>query len=262
MNIYGVKFKSYGKTYYFNAKERHEINTSVVVETVRGNELAEVVSHVKKEDIVAIKGDMKQIVRKASQQDIDQHDKNESKASKYVIEIQEEIDKLGLDMRVVRCELTLDATKLVVIYVSEQRVDFRSLLKIINNKYKKRIELKQIGARDKAKMMGGLGVCGLPLCCSTFLGDFSVVSINMAKNQALALNIPKLSGACGKLMCCLKYENETYTELRKGFPKMNQQVFYEGERYKVTGMNILMRKVKIENPGNIQFIDLDLLGLK
>ncbi len=262
MNIYGVKFKSYGKTYFFTAKERHEINSIVVVETVRGNELAEVVSHVNKEEVIAIKGDMKPIIRKATDQDQVKHEQNEEKAKAYVVEIQEEIDKLKLDMRVVRCELTLDASKLVVIYVSEQRVDFRALLKIINGKYKKRIELKQIGARDKAKMMGGLGVCGLPLCCSTFLGDFSVVSINMAKNQALALNIPKLSGACGKLMCCLKYENETYTELRKGFPKMNAHVVYEGERYKVTGMNILMRKVKIENQGDIQFVDVDLIGAK
>ncbi len=120
-----------------------------------------------------------------------------------------------------------------------------------------RIELRQIGTRDKAKLVGGIGICGLPLCCSSFLNEFDGISISRAKNQLLSLNIPKLSGHCGKLICCLKYEDDAYTELRKDFPKVGLRLMYEGEQYRITSMNVLTRIVKLENPNNVHFLPLE-----
>ena len=141
-------------------------------------------------------------------------------------------------------------------YVSDDRVDFRELLKELASVFKCRIELRQIGPRDKAKLVGGLGSCGLPLCCSSFLGEFDGVSINMAKNQMLAINIEKISGACGRLMCCLKFEDDIYTQEKKRFPKIGTKVIYEDKLYKVTSINILSDTIKIEGEGTVLFVDL------
>ena len=150
----------------------------------------------------------------------------------------------------------MDRSKIIFVYVADERVDFRELLKELAGIFKCRIELRQIGPRDKAKIIGGLGTCGMETCCSRFMDDFDVVSINMAKNQLLALNIQKLSGQCGKLMCCLKFEDENYKQLRAGLPKMNAQVEYEGKLYRVTSMNVINGTAKLENRENVQFIAL------
>lgn len=142
-------------------------------------------------------------------------------------------------------------------YTSETRVDFRELLKELASVFKCRIELRQIGPRDKSKIVGGLGSCGLPLCCSSFLGEFDGVSINMAKNQMLAINIDKISGACGRLLCCLKYEDDTYTKEKQRFPKIGSKVKYDNKIVKVTGLNVISDLVKIEHDGNISFVSLD-----
>ena len=160
-------------------------------------------------------------------------------------------------MRLLKAEYTLDATKVIIIYVSDNRVDFRELLKELAAKLKCRIELRQIGTRDRSKIVGGIGVCGLPLCCNSFLGEFDGISINMAKNQFLALNIQKLSGHCGKLICCLKYEDEQYTELRKGLPKVGFRLRYDNQQFKITSINILTRQVRLENPEAIIALPLD-----
>ena len=168
-----------------------------------------------------------------------------------------EVNNLGLDMNLISCEYTLDRTKVIISYLASERVDFRELLKVLAAKLKCRIELRQIGTRDKAKIIGGIGICGLQLCCTTFLNEFDGISINRAKNQMLSLNIPKLSGHCGKLICCLKYEDDTYTNLRKDFPNIGHKFNYNGTQYRVSSMNVITRIVKIETPDDVQFIPLD-----
>ena len=160
-------------------------------------------------------------------------------------------------MNLISCEYTLDKSKVIFSYLADDRVDFRELLKVLASRLRTRIELRQIGSRDKAKMIGGLGVCGLPLCCSTFLNEFDGISINRAKNQMLAINIPKLSGQCGKLICCLKYEDDAYTEERKAFPELGTRYFIDKVEYTVTSINILSRVVKIENEEDIKFLPLE-----
>ena len=152
-------------------------------------------------------------------------------------------------------EYTLDCSKVIFIYVADERVDFRELLKELASRFRCRIELRQVGPRNKSKIIGGLGMCGMETCCSRFLNDFDVVSINMAKNQLLALNIQKLSGQCGKLMCCLKYEDAQYKKMRQGLPKLNAQIEYKGKKYRVTSMNVLLQQAKIENREDVQFLD-------
>ena len=160
-------------------------------------------------------------------------------------------------MRPIEAEYSLDGSKLTITYVAEERVDFRELLKILAGRFHCRIELRQIGSRDKTKMIGGIGLCGLPLCCSQFLDNMGGISINLAKNQMLSLNIPKLSGHCGKLICCLMYEDEAYTEMRKRFPNLGSLYEKEGKTYKLTSYNVLSRVVKIECEDDVEFISLD-----
>ena len=144
--------------------------------------------------------------------------------------------------------------------MSDDRVDFRELLKILASKLHTRIELRQIGPRDKAKMIGGIGICGLPLCCSTFLNEFDGIGINKAKNQMLAINVPKLSGHCGKLICCLKFEDDIYTEEKQKYPDIGTKIWIDKVEYTVTNVNIITGVVKIENPEDIKFIHIDELN--
>lgn len=253
-----VKFETTNKSYTFST----EINdiyqgSKVVVETQYGLELGEVVSPLRTESSLGKEFEIKPILRKATKEDVAQYEINKKDAKKALKQCQEEADKLNLDMNVIQSEYTLDRSKITFIYVADDRVDFRELLKVLANIFRCRIELRQIGARDKAKIVSGIGTCGRELCCSGHLGDFDMVSINMAKNQLLALNIQKLSGHCGKLMCCLKYEDESYKELRKGLPKLNAQVEYEGVKYRVTSMNVIAKTCKLENKESAIFITLD-----
>ena len=162
-------------------------------------------------------------------------------------------------MRLITCEYTLDRSKVIFSYLADNRVDFRELLKVLAAQLHCRIELRQIGTRDKAKIVGGIGICGLPLCCSTFLNEFDGISINRAKNQMLSLNIPKLSGHCGKLICCLKYEDDAYTELKEGYPRLGTRIIYNNEQFKITSMNVLTRQIKLENSETVVFVDLDVV---
>ena len=197
---------------------------------------------------------IKPIIRKATPKDLKNAEVNVEKAKKALVTCNECIHKLGLDMNLIEAEYTLDCSKIIFVYVADERVDFRELLKELAAIFKCRIELRQIGPRNKSKIVGGLGSCGMETCCSRFLNDFDVVSINMAKNQLLALNIQKLSGQCGKLMCCLKFEDDQYKKLREGLPKLNSQIEYKGSRYRITSMNVLLQQVKIENKEDVQFL--------
>ena len=252
-----VRFNNVGKSYYFSTDLEVYKGDKVVVETIRGLELGELVSDLKHLSEFNLDTELKKVKRKANRADIELYAYNEAKAEKSLEICKDIVKQYDLEMHLVSCEYTLDASKVIFMYTSETRVDFRELLKELASVFKCRIELRQIGPRDKSKIVGGLGSCGLPLCCSSFLGEFDGVSINMAKNQMLAINIDKISGACGRLLCCLKYEDDTYTKEKQRFPKIGSKVKYENKIVKVTGLNVISDLVKIEHDGNISFVSLD-----
>lgn len=252
-----VRFNNVGKSYYFSTDLEVYKGDKVVVETIRGLELGELVSDLKHLSEFNLDTELKKVKRKANRADIELYAYNEAKAEKSLEICKDIVKQYDLEMHLVSCEYTLDASKVIFIYTSETRVDFRELLKELASVFKCRIELRQIGPRDKSKIVGGLGSCGLPLCCSSFLGEFDGVSINMAKNQMLAINIDKISGSCGRLLCCLKYEDDTYTKEKQRFPKIGSKVKYDNKIVKVTGLNVISDLVKIEHDGNISFVSLD-----
>ena len=254
----GVKFSFTSHAYFFGVKDIPLAKgDKVVVETVHGPELGEVA--VEPIDIEKYKSelDLKPILRKATDVDVKLHDIN-LKDAQFAMEIcKNEVKNANLNMYLISCEYTLDKSKVIFSYVADERVDFRELLKALASKLHTRIELRQIGARDKAKLIGGVGLCGLPLCCSTFLNEFDGISINRAKNQMLAINIPKLSGQCGKLMCCLKYEDDAYTDLKKGFPEIGTKVFIDKVQYEVTSINVISKVIKVDNEEDTKFLDFE-----
>jgi len=251
-----VKFEATNKAYTFKTfDESLKDGDYIVVETQRGIELGQMVGDLFDKPNISL--EIKEIVRKATEQDINDYKENIIDATEAKIIAQEESDKLDLGMNIISAEYTLDRQKITFIYVADDRVDFRELLKILASIFHCRIDLRQIGSRDKAKMVSGIGTCGRELCCSKFISEFDRISINMAKNQLLALNIQKLSGQCGNLMCCLKYEDEAYKDLRKDLPKMNSVVEYEGEKYRMTSMNVINKTCKLENQENAIFVDLE-----
>ena len=254
----GIAFNSSTRSYYFGSNISDlKINDKVVVETVRGMELG-IVSF-EPAEIASYKNNLplKPILRKATDVDVRLYENN-LKDAKFAMEIcKNEVQNLKLDMNLISCEYTLDKAKVIFSYVADERVDFRELLKVLASKLHTRIELRQIGPRDKAKAIGGIGMCGLPLCCSTFLNEFDGISINRAKNQMLAINIPKLSGHCGKLLCCLKFEDDTYTELKALFPDIGAKVFIDKIQYTVTAINVISKTVRVENEDDIKVLDLE-----
>ena len=251
-----VKFETTNKTYTFKTKDLSIKNEDyVVVETQRGQELGCVVGDLFDTPNVSL--EIKDIIRKANENDIKTYKENIIDATEAKIIAQEESDKLALGMNIISAEYTLDRTKVTFIYLADDRVDFRELLKVLASIFHCRIDLRQIGTRDKAKMVSGIGTCGRELCCAKYISEFDRISINMAKNQLLALNIQKLSGQCGNLMCCLKYEDEAYKDLRKDLPKMNSVVEYEDESYRITSMNVINKTCKLENSEHAIFISLD-----
>ena len=252
-----IRFNNVGKSYYFSTDLDLYKGDKVVVETIRGLELGELVSDLKHISEFNLDTELKKIKRVANRADLELFVYNQAKAEKSLEICKEIVKEYDLDMHLVSCEYTLDASKVIFMYTSETRVDFRELLKELASVFKCRIELRQVGPRDKSKIVGGLGSCGLPLCCSSFLGEFVSVSINMAKNQMLAINIDKISGACGRLLCCLKYEDDTYTKEKQRFPKIGSKVKYDNKIVKVTGLNVISDLVKIEHDGNISFVSLD-----
>ena len=250
---------SNNRPYYFHTYDASiKKGMDVVVETVRGIELGHIVQDAKDiKEFEEFKAPLKSVTRVATKEDLKAYKDNLIAAEKAFDVCKNLVEELKLDMRLLKAEYTLDATKVIIIYVSDNRVDFRELLKELASKLKCRIELRQIGTRDRSKIVGGIGVCGLPLCCNSFLGEFDGISINMAKNQFLALNIQKLSGHCGKLICCLKYEDDQYTELRKGLPKVGFRLRYDNQQFKITSINILTRQVRLENQEAIIALPLD-----
>lgn len=257
IKLASVKFKSAGKIYYFSTNLKLKKDDRVVVETARGLELGEISQELKDISEFNLDTELKKIVRKATKKDIENYQKNVMDAKQALVTCKEIVSRYDVSMQLTNCEYTLDKAKVIFMYTSDDRVDFRELLKELAVVFKCRIELRQIGPRDKAKVIGGIGTCGLPLCCSTLLGEFNGVSINMAKNQMLAINIEKISGACGRLMCCLKYEDEIYSLEKERFPKIGSHVKYQDKDVKVTGLNVINDLVKIETNNGIVFVGLD-----
>lgn len=257
IKLASVKFKSAGKIYYFSTNLKLKKDDRVVVETARGLELGEISQELKDISEFNLDTELKKIVRKATKKDIENYQKNVKDAKQALVTCKEIVSRYDVNMQLTNCEYTLDKAKVIFMYTSDDRVDFRELLKELAVVFKCRIELRQIGPRDKAKVIGGIGTCGLPLCCSTLLGEFNGVSINMAKNQMLAINIEKISGACGRLMCCLKYEDEIYSLEKERFPKIGSCVKYQDKDVKVTGLNVINDLVKIETNNGIVFVGLE-----
>ena len=255
--VVSIAFFDNGRPYYFYSDSADlMIGTKVVVDTVRGLELGEVVKAPLPIQEVKLRFPLKPLVRVATPADIAAFESNKIQSIQALSVCKEAVERLALDMRLLRADYTLDGSKIIIIYIAENRVDFRELLKELASKLRCRIELRQIGTRDRSKMVGGIGVCGLPFCCSTFLEEFDGISINMAKNQFLALNIQKLSGACGKLICCLKYENDQYSEIRRGLPKIGLKIQFDNDTYKITSINILTHQVRLENSDTIRMAPL------
>lgn len=246
LRLASVRFTNTGKTYYFSTDIDVKKNDYVVVETARGVEVGIISKELEDLEKFNLNTELKKIVRKASNKDVNDFNQNKIDSQIAFEKCREVIEQLNLDMQLTSCEYTLDRAKIIFMYTADDRVDFRELLKELAHLFRCRIELKQIGPRDKAKIVGGVGTCGLPLCCSNMLGEFNGVSINMAKNQMLAINIEKLSGVCGRLMCCLKYEDDLYIEGKKRFPKLGSMVKFNGQRYKMVGFNILDDTLKLE----------------
>lgn len=251
-----VRFQATNKTYTFSTTDNSIVNgDGVIVETQRGVEYARVIADPFDKPNVSM--EIKPILRKASREDEIQYEKNIVDCKEAKQRCQNEADKLELGMKVISAEYTLDRSKITFIYLADDRVDFRELLKILASIFRCRIDLRQVGTRDKAKIVSGIGPCGRELCCARYISEFDRISINMAKNQLLALNVAKLSGQCGNLMCCLKYEDEAYKDLKKGLPKLNSYIEYEGEKFKLTSMNVIVRNCKLENREHAIFITLD-----
>jgi len=245
--VVGIRFKAVGKKYYFNPQDFEVIiGDKVVVETVRGIELGEVIEGLKEiadEEIITA---LKPVIRVATKEDLKQYEKNITDIPGALKRCDFHIKNHKLDMKLLGCEFTLDRTKLIIYFNAEGRVDFRNLVKDLANEFRLRIELRQVGTRDGAKFLGGIGPCGYILCCNKFLGDFETVSIKMAKNQNLSLNPVNISGLCGKLLCCIRYENDTYLEFRNELPKMNTWVTTTDGRAKVIAVNIIDKSVRVQ----------------
>ena len=247
IQVIGVRFKKAGKIYYFdpNGLEIKKGNY-VVVETARGIEFGECVIGIKEileNDIVS---PLKSVIRVADSSDIDKHKINKVKEKEALEICLKKIEEHKLDMKLIDVEYTFDNNKVIFYFTADGRVDFRELVKDLATIFKTRIELRQIGVRDEAKMLGGLGPCGRSLCCSTFLGDFASVSIKMAKEQNLSLNPTKISGICGRLMCCLNYEQSTYEDIRKRLPKVGSIVEVDGYTGEVVSNNTVKESVKVK----------------
>lgn len=223
--IVGVRFKDIGKIYYFSPGDiEFDVGDGVIVETVRGVEFGKVVLAPREVDESEIVSPLKPVIRKATEKDLQTAEKNAARKDDAMKVAREKIARHKLKMKLIDCEFTFDGSKVIFYFTAETRVDFRELVKDLASYFRIRIELRQVGIRDEAKLLGGLGPCGRACCCSSCLGDFARVSIKMAKTQGLSLNPGKISGLCGRLMCCLQYENDYYSEVYKLMPRVHSEV--------------------------------------
>lgn len=244
--IVGIRFYRAGKIYYFNSADIPLNNNDfVVVETARGLELGRVVISPGQVLSSSINEPLKSVIRKATQDDFDKSTQRKEHNEKALNKSQELIEKLSLPMKPVAAQYNLDGSYLTIFFTAEKRIDFRELVKELSRNLKTHVELRQIGARDEAKHVGGLGRCGLPLCCTTFLSEFNPVSIKMAKEQNITLNPMKTSGLCGRLLCCLGYEYDQYRNMKDKLPPIGQEVSMQLGKAKVIDVNFLKESVTL-----------------
>ena len=263
MNSYAVIYKGNNKLYYFKSSEKFEIDDEVIVDTDKGEQYAKIVKIVDslKTD------DLKEILRKATKEDQDNFYTNIKDAELALVKARNFAKELDLNMNIINAQYTLNRAQLLFNFYAEERIDFRELARKLAGQFRTRIELRQVGSRDGAKVFGGIGPCGLVVCCQTFLTEFANVSVKMAKNQSLSLNPVKISGNCGKLLCCINYENDVYTELRKNAPDIGDIVSTEQGEAKVLSCDVLNHNLKVkylqtEGFGYLKFEDVKILRAK
>lgn len=245
--IIAISFDSSPNKYYFSPNDfKLKKNDRVIVQTENGKEIGTCKTNIFKEKKENLVLPLKYVHKIATKEDIIKDKENKIDASKALEYAKKTAKELKLKMNFINANYTFDRTQLFISYLSDERIDFRELAKKLAQKYKTRIELRQVGVRDKAKIVGGIGPCGLFLCCNSFLTDFNSVSINMAKNQFLALNPNKINGVCGRLLCCLNYENEIYSELKQKFPKVGSKIKTSEGEGKVISINIFNNSYKVE----------------
>ncbi len=245
--IVGVQFKNMGKVYSFDAADKtYKKGDSVVVDTARGIEVGKVVYGNRETDLSELQSPLKPILRTATPDDLRRAEENRAREAEAMRLCQQKINDHKLDMKLVDVEYTLDGSKILFYFTADGRVDFRELVKDLASAFHTRIELRQIGVRDEAKLLGGLGICGQPFCCARFLSDFQPVSIKMAKEQGLSPNPAKISGSCGRLLCCLKYEQDAYDFLRKETPRPGTHVSTPEGKGVITDVSLLSGKIKVQ----------------
>lgn len=264
IEVIGVRFKKAGKLYYFDPDGlKIEEGSHAIVETVRGVEYGTVIKGNTMVNDSEVIQPLKKVIREATPEDDACEEENRKKEKEAFDICEEKIAKHSLDMKLIDVEITFDHNKLIFYFTSDERVDFRELVKELASVFRTRIELRQIGVRDEAKMLNGIGICGRALCCATFLRDFQPVSIKMAKEQSLSLNPTKISGICGRLMCCLKYEEDVYEELNKKMPNVGDIISTVDGTGEILSTNVLMQVVKAavrkkeNDPPTIDFYSLN-----
>ena len=247
IKVIGVRFRQAGKIYNFSPADfQVKVGDHVIVETARGIEYGSVVQGIREVADDKVIMPLKSVIRIATEEDDKKAIENNEKEKKAFKICKEKIAKHGLEMKLIETEYTFDNNKVLFYFTADGRIDFRELVKDLASVFKTRIELRQVGVRDETKMLGGIGICGRPLCCNTYLSEFIPVSIKMAKEQSLSLNPTKISGICGRLMCCLKNEQEAYEELNSNLPDIGEKVkTFDGFKGEVVSVNVLRQKVKI-----------------
>ena len=254
MKLYSVEFKEHGKRYHFIGEDNYEINNNVIVETEKGLQYGKICEIAECKDNT---NKYKKIIKIANEEDRETY-LNLLKDNKIALEkCKELVQKMNLNMTVISADFNFDKSQLLFGLLADERIDFRELAKKLASIYHTRIELRQIGVRDKAKRIGGVGVCGEQLCCSRFLNHIDTISMNMAKNQNLALNPAKINGLCGRLLCCLQYEDENYLECSKGMPSIGDTIKTKNGEGEVVSVDILNRKCKVLIGSNKEEVDID-----
>lgn len=252
--IVGVSFNDVGKIYWFNPGKLNIVKgTKVVVETVRGLELASALTNITEVDDTEVEYELKDIIRIADDDDIIHYEENIKKAEISFSKVKEIIKEYKLEMKLLGCEYTLDSSKLLIYYNADGRVDFRELVKALASEFKVRIELRQIGPREGTKIIGAIGICGREVCCKKYIREFDLVTMKMAKEQGMALSSSKIAGVCGKLMCCIGYESPIYEEVKKRIPNIGDTVRTPTcDKCKVVNVDVLRELIKTDNDGAIE----------
>lgn len=245
--VIGVVFENNKRVYFFSPNDLNlNANINVIVQTERGLQYGKTVTPILKKKTECLNLPLKNVIRIASKDDYIKHNKNLEDAKKAIIECEKLLKKYNLNITLIDASFTFEREQLVYHFLSDSRIDFRNLVKDLASIFKTRIELRQVGVRDKARDVGGIGPCGRTLCCSNYLVNFDNVSINMAKNQNISLNPNKINGVCGRLLCCLTYENDVYNEYKKGLPNLNERIKYNNQNGRVVELNILKREYSIQ----------------